>query len=167
MRASEFVRKHGYLPEESWPHAIPIGFHGDGGAFNKHDQLYALSWNSLIASGPTIQTKFIFSVIRKSDMVADTLDELIRSFCWSVNVLLTGFTPIADWNGLPVEGGNQPLLRSLFWCFVSGSGGLAVVLPVLLLPAVEHGRNHVPLLSGQQYNQKFIVHRLFGGCWLD
>ena len=82
---------------------------GMGGAFNKHDQLYALSWGSLLASGATMQTKFMFTVIRKSDMVADTLDELLRSFCWSVNVLLTGRTPMADWNGHPLEGGDQPL----------------------------------------------------------
>ena len=46
--------------------------HGDGGAFNKQDGLFTFSWNSLLSTGTTCQTKLVFTVVRKSEMVADT-----------------------------------------------------------------------------------------------
>ena len=103
------------FPESVWPFAIPFGFHGGGSAFSKHDQLYSLSFNSLLARGKTIQTRFIFSVIRKSDMVTDTLDQLLRALAWSCNVALTGRTPMNSWGGskggdLDLRGGHRRVL---------------------------------------------------------
>ena len=50
-----------------------------GGGFNKHDSLFVLSWNSL-ATAPTspVQSRFIFTDIRKSDMDDQTLDVLLQ-----------------------------------------------------------------------------------------
>eukprot|EP00959_Pyramimonas_sp_CCMP1952_P436480 9139883-Pyramimonas_sp.AAC.1 len=95
---SKFVKQHPHLPRTQWSKTIPLGFHADGGGFNKHDSLFGLSWNSLAASGTSsVQSRFLFSGIRKSDMLPNTLDELMKAFSWSVNVLLTGQTPMKDW----------------------------------------------------------------------
>lgn len=58
IRESEFVRRHPYLPHNAWDKILPLGLHGDGGGFNKHDSLYTLNWNSLLSSGRTVQTRF-------------------------------------------------------------------------------------------------------------
>ena len=68
IRESEVVKNHPFLPSEIWPATIPLGFHGDGGSFNKHDSLFCFSWNSLVTSGRTMQTRFMFTGVRKSEM---------------------------------------------------------------------------------------------------
>lgn len=109
MADTEFVKRHPHLPMHARDRIVPLGFHGDGGAFCAHDSLYGLSWNSLVCRGSTIQTRFLFSVMRKSDMVADSLDSLLRIFSWSCNVLLSGQTPHLDWLRRPLEGGGVDL----------------------------------------------------------
>ena len=89
---TEFVREHPHLPASVWPTTIPIGMHGDGGAFNKNDQLYTLPFNSLLTSRNSMHTSF-FSLLRKSDAVADSLDVVLKHFSWSCNVLLAGEAP--------------------------------------------------------------------------
>jgi hypothetical protein len=64
MKDTEFVRRHPFLPEGVWDKTVPIGMHGDGGAFNKQDSLITLAWNSLTATGTTVQTRFLFTVIK-------------------------------------------------------------------------------------------------------
>ena len=122
MKESEFVKQHTHLPQDIWAKAIPVGMHGDGGAFNKHDQVYAFSWNSLLSSGTTLQTKFLFSVIRKSDAVADSIDVLLKHFAWSMNVLLTGETPYVGPNGEELLGGGQPLCGDWRGCLAQCRG---------------------------------------------
>jgi hypothetical protein len=109
MEQSDFVINHPFLPSASYDNIIPLGFHGDGGSFNKQDSLFALSWNSLLGTGPTIQSKFLFTVVRKSEMTQITLDTLIRAFSWSCNVLLSGETPHSNWLDAPLEGGGREL----------------------------------------------------------
>ena len=109
MRHTDFVTNHPFLPEAIWPRTVPIGVHGDGGAFSKADSLYCIAWNSLVVIGPTIQTRFIFSIIPKHDLLPNTLDELLRAFSWSVNVLLSGETPHLDWRGRKQDGGGVAL----------------------------------------------------------
>ena len=109
MANSEFVKRHPHLPRHAWDRIVPLGMHGDGGAFCAHDSLYGLSRNSLVCRGSTIQTRFIFSIIRKSDMVADSMDSLLRIFTWSCNVMLSGQTPHHDWMRRPLAGGGVDL----------------------------------------------------------
>ena len=122
MRHTEFVKRHPYLPEASWPTVIPIGMHGDGGAFNKQDAVYSLSWNSLIASGTTVQTRFLFTVVKKTSMVPETLDVLLNMFSWSCNVLLSGETPHKNWNNVDIEGGGRPLANGYRGCLAQARG---------------------------------------------
>ena len=103
------MKKHPKRKRALFPWAIPLGLHGDAGAFSDNDSLYALSWNSLMGSGSTITKRFIFTVIKKSDMVADTLDQIFKIFGWSCNAMLAGETPDFDWNGKAIAGGGVKL----------------------------------------------------------
>jgi hypothetical protein len=106
MAGTAYVRNHPFLPHSAWATTIPLGFHGDGGAFSKQDSLYSLAWNSLVTNGPTIQDRFLFSVVRKTECVADTMDALLKIFSWSMNVALSGQTPLIDHNNRPMAGGS-------------------------------------------------------------
>jgi hypothetical protein len=55
------------------------------------------------------QNSFLFSVVKKTDFVADTLDTLMEAFSWSMNVLLSGQSPHATWQGHPMQGGGVDL----------------------------------------------------------
>ena len=59
--------------------------------------------------GTTAQTRFMFTVVRKTDMVADTIDELMRMFSWSMNILLSGETPLTDYHNRPLSDRSVPL----------------------------------------------------------
>ena len=99
MQETAFVLRHPALPRSTWPSMVPFGFHGDAGAFSHHDSLYTISWNSPVGRGTTSQKKFVFTVFRKSEMVADTLNTIFRILAWSFNILLTGKWPLRNWHG--------------------------------------------------------------------
>ena len=81
MKDSRFIAAHPVLNDRStWRYTVPIGFHADAGAFAEHNSLYVFSWNGLLGVGKTIQQRFPFTVFRKSDMVPETLDDLMRVF---------------------------------------------------------------------------------------
>ena len=109
MRNAPFVQKHPRLHDLR--NTIPLGVHADAGAFSKQDSLYAISFNSLLGQGTTKDKRFIFTVLRKSEMSADTLDYVLRIMAWSFNVLLDGVTPYADDMGRPLLGGGQLLAQ--------------------------------------------------------
>ena len=109
MQHHEFVKKHPALKQDHWATTIPIGFHGDGGAFSKQDSLYTFSWNSLLGVGQTIAKRFIFTVIKKSDMVAGTLDAILHVLSRSLIAVLSGTTPFADSAGRRITGGRVDL----------------------------------------------------------
>ena len=105
LASTKFVMDHPHLADKH--RAVPLGFHCDGGQFSKQDRLYCLSWNSLMAKGSTIQKRFLFTVFRKSEAVANTLDTLLSIFSWSMNALARGETPHVDWTGKNIFGGGQ------------------------------------------------------------
>ena len=108
LQDSEYVRRHP-TPERIGPATIPLGFHGDGGAYSKHDSIYVFSWNSLLGSGTTKQKRFIATVVRKADMVPGTMDAIFKVIAWSFNVLLDGRTPANNYYGLPNDDPVAPL----------------------------------------------------------
>ena len=109
MKDTVFVKEHPKLPRSSWKTAIPLGVHGDGGAFSHHDSLYTISWNSLFSSGNTVAKRFVFTVLRKSEMTPDTLDTVFDIFAWSMNALLDGITPDFDHLKRPIKGGGETI----------------------------------------------------------
>eukprot|EP00959_Pyramimonas_sp_CCMP1952_P250965 5245337-Pyramimonas_sp.AAC.1 len=111
IRFSDFVRRHPNLPRHLWGQIVPLGMHADAGAFNAHDSLYVISWNSLVGAGGTVAKRFIFTVLRKSEMRADTLDAALKIFSWSMNALLTGVAPPEDPQGRPHRDAGQELAK--------------------------------------------------------
>ena len=112
-----FVARHPYLQDRAVnAKMIPIGMHADGGAFNKNDNLFTISWNSLLADGDTLHKRFLFTVIKKSDFVADTLDTIWRIFSWSINTLALGENPRKNYVG-----------RNVIWNEISLADGWRAV----------------------------------------
>jgi len=109
MAATDFVSRHPALSRASWKDTIPIGMHGDGGKFSHQDSLLTITWNSLLGEGQTMQKRFLFTVIRKSDMVDGTLSALMNIFSWSCNAMLKGKFPKVDWANRRVQGGGGAL----------------------------------------------------------
>ena len=122
MSQSEFVQRHPYLPKGSWCDTVPLGFHGDGGAFNAQYSLYSLSWNALTAAGVTMQTRFLFTSIRKSDMCEGSMDRVPHIFAWSMNVLLSGQALHRDWDNRRLDGGGVDLAGGLRGCLTQIRG---------------------------------------------
>ena len=96
MVRTPFARNHPTLQRRDWKMSIPLGFHGDAGSFSKQDSVFMFTWNSLVASGPGAAKRFLFTLIKKSEMSADTIDDILKVFVYSVNVCLTGRFPFRD-----------------------------------------------------------------------
>lgn len=70
MRDSCFVLHHPHLDGVDKSRLIPLGLHGDAGAFSKQDGLYVFTWNSLLGAGTTRQTRYLMTVVKKSLVTA-------------------------------------------------------------------------------------------------
>ena len=103
------MRLHPELPRSSWATTIPLGLHGDGASFAKHDSIYVFSWSSLVGSGTTVQKRFWGTIIKKTDMVPGTIDAIMQVLSWSFNALLRGARPELDWAGVPTADGGGVL----------------------------------------------------------
>jgi hypothetical protein len=103
------VTKHPDLKPSQFSTTIPLGLHGDGAPLSKHDSLFTIGWNSILGSGTTMQQRFVYTCIKKSDMCEGTLDALWKYLAWSFDVLLSGRTPDRNWLGRPLAGGGQVL----------------------------------------------------------
>ena len=104
QRDTPFVQQHPLLHTRDWHKTVPLGLHGDAGSFNKQESVYLFSWNSLLGTGTTLSKRFIFTVIRKSECTPQTVDDIMKVFAWSMNVLASGVTPEEHWEGEPMEG---------------------------------------------------------------
>ena len=109
MAETAFMRLHPDLPKGKWATTVPLGMHGDGASFSKHDYVYVFSWNSLIGSGATIQKRFVATIIKKSDMVPGTIDAIMKVLSWSFNALLSGRLPALSWDNTPLGDGGELL----------------------------------------------------------
>ena len=90
IRHTEFFKSHPGLNEDELHRTVPIGMHGDGGAFPHNDSLFVLTWNSLIGSGPTRATRFLMTIVPKSEMVPGTMPAIMKVLICSFNLMLTG-----------------------------------------------------------------------------
>ena len=94
----------------------------------------------------THDTRIVFTLIRKADMVADTMDKLLEVWSWSLNVCLTGLTPEEDWQTNKIAGGGQQLRDGWRMCVAQARGGLGMVLGYLPPAEVERGVADVSIL---------------------
>ncbi len=79
--------------------SLAVTIHGDGAPTTKADGLFTISWSSLHASGNTRQTKNVFTVIRKKDIMPGTLDAVFSRLAWGLNACCDGVMPEQDWQG--------------------------------------------------------------------
>ena len=134
MATSSFVQKHPHLHKDNWSKTIPLGMHGDAGAFSKQDSLYILSWNSLLGGGTTVQKRFLFTVVRKKDMTGDTLNAMLDILSWSFNVLLNGLAPKSDYYGKSLHGEYEYLADGYRGCLSQVRGDWAFYTEVFKFP---------------------------------
>ena len=106
-----WVKGHPDLGSRSTSQCIPLGLHGDGGSYNKNDQLYVFTWNSLTGEGVSRDTRNVATILKKSCMLPNgsTLQAVFHVLAWSLNALLEGKTPSVDPDGAPIAGGGQLL----------------------------------------------------------
>ena len=102
QNCKDFVSGHPTLKDKSRSELrkiIPLGFHGDGGAFSEAESVVVISWNSLIGAGSAKDTRLVFTFVKKSDLDTEAYNILWRVFSWSMNCLLSGKFPTEDWLG--------------------------------------------------------------------
>ena len=110
VSGTPFKDSHPSLDDRLLSKTIPLGFYGDAGSYSHQDSLYCFTWNSLLGEGQTMSKRFVCTVVRKSDLVANTFDELFRILSWSFNVILGGIWPSEDWLGRPLTENNGKYL---------------------------------------------------------
>ena len=129
----DFVRKHPKLKDLD--HALPIGVHGDAGAFSKHDSLMVISWNGVLGQGTTRTKRFVFTFVRKAVYNKATLDRIFELLSWSINAMQTGHQPTLDWqerpsglDGSPLAGPYYAILSQIRgdWAFYTECFGFPV-----------------------------------------
>ena len=108
MAETQFSIRHPILRPDNLHWSIPLGFHGDAGSFSHQESVFLFSWNSLVGAGPPTK-RFLFTLIKKSEMVAGTIDEILRLFAWSINACQTGELPSRNHLDIPQVGNMDPL----------------------------------------------------------
>ena len=114
LRDTAWFRSHPSLQNMDLSKTIPMGLHGDGAPYAKTDSIFVITWNSLVGQGATAKKRFVFTILRKSEMNRRTLDTVFRIFAWSMNILLSGVTPAASWVGRALKDGGRDLASG--WC---------------------------------------------------
>ena len=131
----QVVGSHPTLSKRDLGKCVPLGVHGDGGGFNKQDQLMVLTFNSLVGEGVTKQTRFLITLVKKSKMLEDnsTLNAIFGIIAWSMNSLSSGQFPTTGPSGELLEGGGGLLAEGWSgtclqirgdWAFYSSAFGL-------------------------------------------
>lgn len=101
------VAKHPVLSTLLFDKTLALGVHADAAPITKHESLHTIAWNSLHGSGTTMDTRLMFTCIKKSEMGEGTMDAFWDYFAWAMNALLDGKTPHHDWVGRPIRGGGE------------------------------------------------------------
>ena len=86
---------------ELLPLTAPLGIHGDAGEFSKQQDVFVISWNSLVGKGSTSQTRFPITCLNKTELLDDgsTLNEVWEVIAWSFNLLAHREFPLEDHTG--------------------------------------------------------------------
>lgn len=109
MEGTAFHVHHPGLAEVDPNRLIPLGLHGDAGAYSHQESLFVFTWNSLLGEGSTLSTRFLMTVLNKSQIVEGTLEAIESLLAWSFNVALTGVDPAVDERGRALPSNNSYL----------------------------------------------------------
>ena len=78
---------------------IPVGFHGDDAGVHGQNQVLVLTWGSIAAHLPTLDSRLIFTMVRAGDMIPGSLHALLEVLVWSLQALAEGVFPRCDHKG--------------------------------------------------------------------
>ena len=131
---SAFFTNHPNHATQNWAKTVPLGMHGDGGAFSNQDSLYTISFNSLLGVGTTIRKRFVMTTVRKNEMLPGTLDAIQKILCWSFNVLLSGREPDTSYLGVPSARAPTSLADDWCGCLCQVRGDWAFYAEILYVP---------------------------------
>jgi hypothetical protein len=104
----EIVAHHPYVNRLAPHMTLPIGIHSDGVPLTKSSKegLWALSWNSLVGLGPSLDTRMLITAIPTSFMLSRRMhgrlstDPMWDALRWSFDALGSGKFPERDHTGL-------------------------------------------------------------------
>ena len=122
---------------------LPIGLHGDGGAYSKQDSVLVLTWNSLLGSGCTKAKRYLLTCIRKTDLAPGTLDAIFEILGWSFNVMATGVCPEKDWLGRAQPHRSHYLAQGYRGVRCQVRGDLEFVASIFAFPKWNEAAKHV------------------------
>lgn len=98
---------------------LPLGFYGDAAKIMEDRKMLAVSFNSIMARGPTFESRVIVSVIDMTTCVGSglrspTLEPIWKTLAWSFRQLAANQYPSCDADGQPLTGhratlANQPI----------------------------------------------------------
>ena len=101
---------HAAISSEIDPNkTFPAWIHGDGAPTNKVQGLFTISWGVVLARGSTATSRFIYTVMKESDIVDGTLEALFDDLAYNLNILLTGRYPENDRRGRKHPQAGQPI----------------------------------------------------------
>lgn len=141
MNNSVVVQEHPTMTPDMWHKCIPFGIHGDGGKFSHQDNLLIFGVNSLLGKGTTTMTRLLVTSIRKTELVAGSLDAILGIIAWSFNTMLTGLSPSLDWNGKGIPGRPSYLAGGHKGVLMSCRGDWEFYSNVLGLPSWQSNLN--------------------------
>lgn len=124
---------------------VPIGFWGDGARFTTHDSLECFSWNSLLAKGPPLDTRFLAACVPTTLCLPQTLQQLCAPLAWSFAVMLDGTWPTkshqgAEWrpNSRRWAMGGSPLAGGWRAAFVEARGDWEFLVKLWRIQGYAH-----------------------------
>ena len=79
MKDTAIVREHPHLERREWSRMVPLGLHGDGGAFYKHESMFVFTWNSLIGTGNTRAKRFVIPSFANLKWCQEPLTDFSKS----------------------------------------------------------------------------------------
>ena len=95
-----------------------LGFHGDGAPTSKTKNLFTIAFFSLHGVGTTRETRLVYTVADKNNLVDGALTALWQYFVWAMNTLLVGWAD-KDWKDRPIQRRKVDIGDNLFACVQS------------------------------------------------
>ena len=76
---------------------IPFGFHGDDAGVHGQEQVLVITWVSVVAKLPTLDSRIVFTMLKVASIWEDdTLETVYEVLRWSFQALSDGKFPECD-----------------------------------------------------------------------
>jgi hypothetical protein len=92
-------RNHPVIQRVGHRLSIPVGVHGDDAGAHGNEQVFTMTWGSVAAELPTLDSRVVFTMIKVGSMSSQTMHVLLRVLTWSLTALSEGVFPRADHTG--------------------------------------------------------------------